>query len=98
MNPKKNRQRGKDTEKAIAKLLNGRRIGVLGKEDIQKDNLSIEVKHRKAFVGSKWLTQAIKNCKDGKIPVVIVHTHNSRHDNDCVIMRLKDWKELIKGS
>jgi len=37
MNPSKNRQRGKRTEKAIAKRIGGKRIGILGKSDVEHE-------------------------------------------------------------
>ncbi len=34
MNPKDNRQRGKNTERAIAEILDSKRVGALSGEDI----------------------------------------------------------------
>ncbi len=59
---------------------------------------SIECKSRKKFVATGWMNQAIKNNKDNKIPLVIVHVRNQRHDNDIVLLRLKDFKDLIPGN
>ncbi len=55
MNPSKNRQRGKRTEKAIAKRIGGKRIGILGKSDVEHACFSFEVKSRKKFVAEKYL-------------------------------------------
>ena len=41
MNPAKNRQRGKATERAVAKLTGGKRIGILGNDDVQAGLWSI---------------------------------------------------------
>ena len=42
-----NRNRGKATERALAKRLNGKRVGVMGGEDITGvSSWSIEVKNR----------------------------------------------------
>jgi len=41
MNPNQNRSRGKRTEKAIAKKVNGKRLGLLGKEDVDAGPFSI---------------------------------------------------------
>jgi hypothetical protein len=40
MNPSRNRRRGKDAERAIAGRLDGRRVGVLGGEDVVLMRLS----------------------------------------------------------
>lgn len=95
MNPRKNRNKGKNTERKVAKLLGGRRVGLLGKEDIEMHSFSVEVKHRKKFVALKWMDQASKNCVDYKIPLLVVHVENQRHGDDCVIMRLKDFQRLL---
>ncbi|MEM4134344.1 MAG: hypothetical protein QXV73_04030 [Candidatus Micrarchaeia archaeon] len=86
----RNRQRAKEVERAVAKKVGGRRVGILGQEDISHDKFSIEVKSRKVFVAEKWFAQAEKNAK-GKVPLLIVHVTGKRHDNDYVIMKLKDF-------
>jgi len=91
MNTSKNRRRGKRTELAIAKLLNGKRLGILGNDDVQAGPFSIEVKDRQKFVGTGFMAQAIRNCPQDKTPLVVVHTTGARHDDDLVMMRLSDW-------
>jgi len=95
MNPNKNRQRGKRTEKAIAKRLNAKRVGILGKEDVSHPIFSIECKSVSRFVGEKWFLQAIRNCEKDKIPAVIVHVTGQHHKNDYVIIKLKDFEDLL---
>jgi hypothetical protein len=90
----KNRKKGKRAEKAIAKRLNGLCIGILGAEDILTDQFAIEVKTRKKFVALSWYQQAVKNAKN-KIPLLIVHISNKHHDNDLVILSLKDFEKII---
>ena len=46
MNPAKNRQRGKNTERAIARRLGGIRRGVLGGHDIDAGPWAVEIKDR----------------------------------------------------
>lgn len=91
-----NRQRGKRTEKSIAKLLDGKRIGILGKDDIQTydGRFSIEVKDRKKCVVTGFMEQAKRNCGE-KIPLVVLHITGSRHDEDIVMMRMENWKEML---
>ena len=95
MNPNKNRQRGKRTEKAIAKRLGGRRVGVLGKSDVEHKLFSFECKSRLKFVGEKWFMQAVRNCEQDKIPAVIVHITGQHHSNDYVIFKLRDFEDLL---
>lgn len=91
---RKNRNRGKRNEKALAKILKASRVGVFGGEDLTDGKYSFEAKSRKQFIGSSWMDQCEKNCK-GKIPVVIVHVTGQKHEDDFVIMKLKYWKELL---
>ena len=95
MNANKNRQRGKRIERAIAKRVGGKRIGILGKSDVEHLLFSFEIKSRMRFVGEKWFLQAIKNCEEGKIPAVIVHITGQHHKNDYVILKLKDFEDLL---
>lgn len=94
MNPNRNRKRGKDTERALAKLLNAKRIGILGSEDLSHPIFSYEVKSRKAFVALDWLEQAKRNCPEGKTPVLVVHVNGRNHNKDCVIIDLDTWRGL----
>jgi len=95
MNPSKNRQKGKRTERAIAKRLGGKRVGILGREDVSHPVFSIECKSVSRFVGEKWFLQAVRNCEKGKIPAVIVHITGQHHKNDYVILKLKDFEDLL---
>lgn len=96
-----NRRRGIRNEKAIAKRLNGKRVGLLGKEDVSNPILSIEAKSVRAFRGEKWMIQAHRNApKDptGKllrIPVVVVHLPNQKRSKDILMIRLSDWEDLF---
>lgn len=98
MNASRNRQRGKDTERSLAKLLNAQRIGILGKEDLSHPVFSYEVKSRKSFVALDWLSQAERNCPEGKAPVLVVHVNGKNHQKDCVILSLKVWRDLHVGT
>jgi hypothetical protein len=91
----KNRKKAKRVERAIAKRLKGRCLGILGQEDVLTDQFVVEVKTRKKFVALSWYQQAVKNAKE-KIPLVIVHVSNKNHDNDLVILSLKDFEKIIK--
>ena len=90
-----NRNRGKAAERAVAAALGGKRCGTMGGEDVHLDGpWSCEVKSRQAFVATSWMDQATRNAPAGKAPLVVVHVHGKRHDEDLVIVRLEDWKAI----
>ncbi|MEM0324940.1 MAG: hypothetical protein QXW35_03505 [Candidatus Aenigmatarchaeota archaeon] len=91
----KNRQRGKRAERKIAEKLGGRRVGILGKEDVITEKFIVEVKDRKEFVGEKFLMQAEKHKTDNKVCIAIVHIRGKRYEDSIVLIRLKDFKELV---
>jgi hypothetical protein len=95
MNPKVNRRRGKDHQKAVAELLSGLNIGTLGGADVLTSKFSIECKSRGKFVARGWIDQASKNALKGTIPIVVVHETNRRYENDLVVLRIKDFLSLI---
>jgi len=89
---KRNRKRGRATEKAAAKIMGGKAIGALSGEDIFHPLVSIEVKNRKSFVGKKWIEQAQRNASNNKPPLVYIHLTGERHINDMVLMYCKDFQ------
>ena len=97
MGANKNRQRGKRNEKALAARLGGDRKGIMGGEDISYGPWSIETKSRKRYSIRRYMDQAIANCPLDKTPILILHEHNQRRDNDLVVIRLSDW-ELFYGN
>ncbi len=94
MTANRNRQRGKECEREIAKIFGGRRVGILGNEDVAHPIYSIEVKSRKSFVGRKWMEQCKRNNIDNKIPLVVVHEMNKSHSSDLVVINIKDFMEI----
>ena len=97
----KNRQRGKSLERWIAKDLNGERIGILGKEDvvIHHGCFSLEVKERKTLPVFIWksMAQAQRNAaKRGYRPGVVLHELGKEHEQDIVLCRYKDFKEILE--
>jgi len=91
----RNRQRGKECERKIAKIFGGKRVGILGNEDVSHPVYSIEVKSRKKFVAKKWMQQCERN-NDEKIPLVVVHEMNKSHSSDLVMMNIGDFLKLSK--
>ena len=95
------RNRGKSMERAITKIFQfdgARRVGILGKEDIVTNRFIIEVKERKSlpkFILNAY-KQAEKHRTKDKIPLFILHELNKSHMNDLVILKLKDFLEIVK--
>jgi hypothetical protein len=93
-----NRQRGKAHQKRIAEELSGMNVGTLGGEDVVVFDppMSVECKSRKKFIGESWFAQCTLNNKRKVTPVVTVHIVGKGVDNDIVMLRMKDFKELLK--
>ncbi len=58
---KRNKNRGKQVERKVAKLLGGKRIGTMGGEDIAMDKYSVEVKSRKKISVVDRFEKMVKN-------------------------------------
>lgn len=88
----------KRTERAIAKRLGGKRVGITGSAtpDVVTETLAVEVKHRKRLPG--WLTAAVRQAAingNDRLPLVILHESGAHHENDLVVMRMKDLERLL---
>jgi hypothetical protein len=94
---KQNRDRGKRAERAVATMLGGKRVGIMGGEDVQHEVYSIEVKSRKSHSVFSWFRQCINNNKDKKIPMLVLHEHGKRHENDLVCLSMKDFIEVTSA-
>ena len=92
MTANQNRRRGKACERAVAKRVGGRRVGLMGKDDVLHPVWSLEIKSRARFAPERWLEQAERNAPPGKTPAVIVHVHFKRLSNAIVMMRLRDFE------
>ncbi len=107
---RKARRRGKDNERKTAKLLNMKRRGILGGEDLTDDKyFSVESKSRNklpVFLKKSYL-QAEVNCKksgNGRIVVLQLHEKGDKRLNDLVILKMKDfiklkeaWEKVMEG-
>jgi hypothetical protein len=91
----------KQHERHIAKRFGSARTGPQGKEgpDVITEWLCIEAKERDQLPA--WLDDAIQQITactpQDKLPVVILHGKGRRHDNDLVILRLKDFEDWFGG-
>ncbi len=92
--------RWKEVERAVAAKLGGQRVPITGRQrgdvpDVQHPWLSIEVKHRQLLPA--WLhnamSQAVAAARAGQLPVVVLHEAGQRHDNDYVVIRMRDYRE-----
>lgn len=91
----RNKRQGKAVQKKVVESLGGLNIGTLGGEDGSHPIFSIEVKHRVKFIGESFMVQAEKNCPEGKIPLLVVHSKNKRHEDDLVIMRMYEFEKMM---
>ncbi|MCL5108785.1 MAG: hypothetical protein M1401_07970 [Chloroflexi bacterium] len=94
----------KQTERAIAKRLGGRRSGspaqsgATATADVVAAALCCEVKHRRAL--PEWLKaalrQSVQAAGPGQLSLVVLHEAGERHDGDIVCLRLADFQALAK--
>ena len=89
----KNKNEGKRIQKYLVERLGGKNVGTIEPQDGSHEIWSIEVKKRATFIGSTFMAQAIKNCPEGKTPLVVVHVKGQRHNEDLVMLRLKDFED-----
>jgi len=87
----------KHTERAIAKRLNGKRLGATGgaTPDVITERLAVEVKHRKNL--PEWLKDALAQAErnaDNRLPLVALHEADKRHADDA-LLRLQDLERLL---
>jgi len=86
----------KDTERAIAKRVKGKRVGPSGRNtpDVITSWLAIECKERRQL--PQWLKDAVQQARDngerGKLAMVVLHESGRWHNNDLVLMRLRDFE------
>lgn len=91
----------KATERRIARLVGGRRIGATGKAtpDVISPWLVIEVKHRRVL--PSWLASAVEqarqNAADTKLGIAVLHQAGERGDGDLVVMTMRDFREWFVG-
>ena len=94
----------KNTERKIASLMQGKRNTVAlqagddKKADVEHSVFGVEVKHRKKLPALLFnaMEQAKATADKNKIPVVVLHELNQRHENDFVVLRMSDFLVLCK--
>jgi len=92
----------KAVERAIARLLGGRRVPVSGRQrgdapDIEHPFFSLEVKHRKEL--PDWILDAMEQAKSSKtgdkIPMVILHKKNTKFENSLAVLEIRDIIAIV---
>lgn len=101
-----NKKAGRKYQRKMAIRLGGKSVGVIEGQDISHPVFSIECKKfnklpawligegKKAKGDGLW-RQCLRNCPKEKIPIALVHTTSSSHDDDIVIMRLEDFEKIV---
>ena len=90
---KRNKAQGRKVQSKFAKMLGGKSVGTIEGQDVEHEIWSAEIKHRKKFIGNTFMAQAVKNCPEGKVPLVIVHELNQRLEKSLVMMCYLDWQD-----
>ena len=89
----------KATERAIAKRLQGQRVGPTGASgpDILTPWACIEVKERQTL--PRWLTNALcqaeEGATDGRVGVLVLHQKGERYSDAIVCLRLAALERLL---
>lgn len=93
----------KSVERAIARIMGGRRVPVTGRgrgdaPDIEHYVFSLEVKHRKDL--PDWLLEAMEQAraaqKDGQIPMVVLHKKNTKFERSLAVLELRDIISIVR--
>lgn len=89
--------RGAANERALAKRLNGQRVGNSGKAtaDVQAGWLCVEAKSRRRPLPAEIrdaIGQAVKAAKPEQLAIAVFHQLHCRHDDDIVMLRLSDFE------
>lgn len=96
-----NRSRGKQNERDVARLIGGKRVGIMGGEDVEHEVFSIECKSMARWsLSGKWIEQMVRNAPEGKVPLLWLHKKDARRVNDLICIRYGDWVDLygnLKG-
>ncbi len=91
-------RRGKDTERSVARLVGGKRVGWLGGEDVEHELFSFECK---AHSGEppRWVLDALEQARShagDKVPVVVhqYHRGSGKRMLTVFVMDERAWLDL----
>jgi len=91
----------KAAEREVARRIGGRRLGPVGRTgpDVVGEWLQVEVKTRKQL--PRWIcdamAQAAVGCPADRLAIVVLHEVGERHDDDAVLLRLRDFEDWFCG-
>ena len=91
----------KATERAIAKRLQGQRVGNTGQAtpDVETSWACVECKERQAL--PQWLLRGLalaeEGATDGRVGVLVLHQKGEPHARDVACLRLADLERLLDG-
>lgn len=100
---RRNRNRGKQHEREVAKRLGGERLGLRGGVDVDAGRWAVECKSTSSMPAymRKYYDQAVRHAKPHQVPIVVIHEKNKGYDHDFVVIRMDDWIKhvvpLLKG-
>ncbi len=83
-------------ERFVAQDLKGRRVGILGSEDVLWRGIAIECKERKrlpAFL-TRCMAQAESHAEGGTA-MVGLHELGQGHERDLVVLRYGEFKKMM---
>ena len=90
-------RRGSQHERATAAAFGGERIAGVGRRDVSCERWSIECKSRQKL--PLWLVGAMEQAERQRRPdtvaLVVLHALGERHDEDLVVLRRKEFVELV---
>lgn len=96
------RHSGKAAEKRVANDMGGKRIGVLGMDDVRvppKDGLGIsfEVKTRKKLPASikRWFKQAELNIHKSNIPVLVMKEKETKWKDAFIMLKYEHFLKYM---
>ncbi|KKM97045.1 hypothetical protein LCGC14_1171960 [marine sediment metagenome] len=86
----------KAAERAVARLLGGRRCHFEGR-DVETEDWAVEVKHGKQIPRTllKWWEQAQGNTPEGNKPLLVLHPLGTEYEDSLAILRLGDLVGLL---
>ncbi len=100
MTIKQNRQRGKRAEALFANYLGGKRVGTLGRHDLELGMWRIEVKEIETWAGMKRfegdIEQAVSHAPSPYIPALVYHRLGNTPDKDWVTIPAWAFKAMIE--
>ena len=95
-----NCRRGKENERYLAKRFGGRRLGTMGKIDVEIPGFAVECKERKSIPAliKSGLNQAMANRINGEkqIPLLHLHEQSAGRKTDMIVMLIDDWAKMYR--